>query len=132
MRIIWDFVVTCSKLDEHIEDNEGQIHYGLYYFEKTIKESIHGHTSNPHECRYVVFAVDSFINRLFPMILPSDLLLMAYLLITFQWKAANTLHKAYKVFRIINRYRMTDADVSSVLYNFNAKINNLEKEETNK
>lgn len=123
-------VEVFAQIDNDIEYMDGQIGNGLDYFEQMIDEAIHGRTSIPREY-YATFAVDSILNRLFPMIMPADLLLMAYLFITFRWKKANTLRKSYKVCRVVNRLRLTDSDIQSAVYIFQTRINELSKEDDN-
>lgn len=128
MRIDWFSVARFSQIDVPVTDSNGQVLNGLYYFEKTLRESMRGRTSIPREY-YALWAVDCSINRLFPTILPFDLLLMAYLFITFQWGKASTLRKAYRVFRVVNCLRLAKSDLSSAIYYFQSCINKLSKEE---
>lgn len=128
MRIDWFSVARFSQIDVPVTDSNGQVFNGLDYFEKTIRESMRGRTSIPREY-YALWAVDCRVNRLFPTILPFDLLLMAYLFITFQWGKASTLRKAYRVFRVVNCLRLAKSDLSSAIYYFQSCINKLSKEE---
>ena len=131
MRMPWDMVKNCALINSRVEAGEGQFLNGIDYYEEVIKKATQGRTSIPREY-YALYVVDSTINRLFPTILPADLLLMAYLYITIQWKKADTLRKAYKTFRVVNRYRLTGSDVLSAMYVFQTRDNELSKEDVNK
>lgn len=133
MRMImpWDMVKTCALINSRVEVGEGQFLNGIDYYEEVIKKTTQGRTSIPRKY-YALFVVDSTINRLFPTILPADLLFMVCLYITLQWKKADTLRKAYKTFRVVNRYRLTDSDVLSAMYKFQTRANELSKEDVNK
>lgn len=135
MKIIWDMVDIACRIDgfaEGVDENGKEYTVNcLEFFEDSLRYVVRGRTHVPENGYFLSLAVDCYANIFFNTLLPVDLLFIVYLYLTFQWHKANKVRKAYKVFLLINRYRLVASELYSAIWYFQTEINKEEKKHVN-